>query len=259
MHELVDRVVAFATMDRTVDGVRAALIVVLTILFTRIGSRWVKRMVLGRGDAQRAYLASRLAAWILLALGISAALEELGFKLHVLLGAAGVLSVAVGFAAQTTLSNLISGFFLFGERPFSLGDVIEIEGLAGEVLGIEMLSTTLRTADNRFVRIPNETLLKSKLTNQSRFSSRRLEIVIPLAHDEDYAAARAAVLEVLRSAEHALPEPAPSVFISTFGETSLQMTIWVWTETKHLQAFRVALSEAIHVALAKMKRSGLGR
>jgi small-conductance mechanosensitive channel len=259
IHDLILRAVAFATMDRTVDGVRAALILCLTILFTRFGSRWVRSVVAHRVDAQRAALAGRLSAWLLLALGFSAAFEELGFKLHVILGAAGVLSVAVGFAAQTTLSNLISGFFLFGERPFGVGDTIDIDGITGEVLAIEMLATTLRTADNRFVRIPNETLIKTRLTNQTRFSRRRVELVIPLANEEDFSKTRAAVLAVVGKTPMALSDPPPSVFIGAFGETSVLCSVWVWGETKDLQALRASLSDEIHGALGSAKRSGLGR
>jgi len=184
-----------------------------------------------------------------LALGLSAAFEELGFKLHVVLGAAGILSVAVGFAAQTTLSNLISGFFLFGERPFGVGDTIEVEGVAGEVLGVEMLATTLRTADNRFVRIPNEVLVKTKLTNQTRFPRRRLELVIPLANDEDFSKSRTTILEVVKKNPLCLPDPGASIFIGEFGETSVQAHVWAWVETKDLQVVRAALSEEIHAAL----------
>ncbi|HVU04163.1 MAG TPA: mechanosensitive ion channel family protein [Polyangiaceae bacterium] len=259
MKDLLDRAVAFATMDRTVDGVRAALIFALTIIVTRLGSRWVRDVVSRRGDVQRSILAGRLAAWLLFALGLSAAFEELGFKLHVLLGAAGILSVAVGFAAQTTLSNLISGFFLFGERPFTVGDNIEVEGVAGEVLGVDMLATSLRTADGRFVRIPNEVLIKEKLTNQTRFGERRIELQVPLANDAGFEPVREKIAKALSSVPHCLETPAPSVFIGSFGETSVTLTVWAWAKTRDLQAARVALAEAIHLALADVKRSGLGR
>ena len=83
--------------------------------------------------------------------------------------AAGLLTVALGFAAQTSASNLISGLFLLGERPFVVGDVIRLaSGITGEVVGIDLLSVKIRTFDNLLVRVPNETLLKSELTNLTR-------------------------------------------------------------------------------------------
>src|SRR5205823_1379577 len=143
----------FLTVDRLVDGARAVALLVITVVVASLIGRWIRRLVSLRGDVQRAILVGRLVAWGVLALGFAGALEEMGFKLNVVLGAAGVLTVAVGFAAQTTLSNLISGFFLFGERPFRVGDVIEVDGLQGEVLSVDMMATTMRMPDNRFVRI----------------------------------------------------------------------------------------------------------
>ncbi|MBM4364187.1 MAG: mechanosensitive ion channel family protein, partial [Deltaproteobacteria bacterium] len=166
------------TRERALDAFRAALIVGAAYLLARVLRRWATGLDTVRADPNRAVLVGRLVEWGLLGLGIAGALEELGFKLHVLLGAAGVASVAIGFAAQTTLSNLISGFFLYGEEPFRIGETIEVDGLIGEVLRVGTLATTLRTPDHRFVRIPNELLIKSKLTNHSRLPARRLEFTV---------------------------------------------------------------------------------
>src|SRR5262245_30400280 len=119
-------------MERTIAGARAAMIVIFAIVLARFAKKWVRTLEAVTVDPQRSVLVGRLTAWSILVLGAAGAFEELGFQLHVLLGAAGVLSVAVGFAAQTTLSNLISGFFLFGERPFAIGDTIEVDTISGE-------------------------------------------------------------------------------------------------------------------------------
>ena len=91
------------------------------------------------------------------------ALRELGFDLSVILGAAGILSVAIGFASQTSASNLISGLFLMMERPFSIGDVIRVEQTTGEVISIDLLSVKIRTFDNLYVRVPNESMIKTHM------------------------------------------------------------------------------------------------
>src|SRR5258706_4976698 len=127
MNDSLLRSIGFFTMDRLVDGGRAIALLFITGIVASLLGRWVRRLMSLRGDVQRAVLVGRLVAWALFALGFAGALEEMGFKLHVVLGAAGGLTVAVWFAARTTLSNLISGFFLFGERPFRIGDVIEVD------------------------------------------------------------------------------------------------------------------------------------
>jgi small conductance mechanosensitive channel len=255
MNDALFRSVGFFTMDRLVDGVRAIALLFITAIVASLVGRWVRRLMSLRGDVQRAVLVGRLVAWGLFALGFAGALEEMGFKLHVVLGAAGVLTVAVGFAAQTTLSNLISGFFLFGERPFRVGDTIEVDGLQGEVLSVDMMATTLRMPDNRFVRIPNELVLKTKVINHTRFPLRRLELTLALAHEEDFGRIRAMLLEVADRNAFCLAEPAPSVFIASQGETSIQVQLWLWARTDRLQDLKASISTQIQEVLARTKRA----
>lgn len=253
--DLLQRVVNAVATERAMGWVRAALFFLLMAVIARLAGRGMRRVVAVRGDAQGALILGRLTTWTLLGFGLAGALEELGFKLSVVFGAAGVLTVAFGFAAQTTLSNLVSGLFLFGERPFHVGDVIEIDGISGEVLSVNMMATTLRTMDNRFVRIPNELVIKTKVTNHTRFPLRRLELTVPISHSEDFGAVRALLLHVLDRNAHCLAEPSPSVFLGAFGETSVQVHVWAWTRTEYLQDLRVALGEETHRALSGMKRT----
>jgi small-conductance mechanosensitive channel len=255
MNESLLRSVGFFTMDRLVDGARALALLFIAGIVASLMGRWVRRLMSLRGDVQRAVLVGRLVAWGLFALGFAGALEEMGFKLNVVLGAAGVLTVAVGFAAQTTLSNLISGFFLFGERPFRVGDTIEVDGLQGEVLSVDMMATTLRMPDNRFVRIPNELVLKTKVINHTRFPLRRLELTVALAHDEDFGRVRGLLLDVADRNAFCLAEPAPSVFIASSGETCVQVRLWLWARTDHLQDLQESVTAQIQEALSRTKRS----
>ena len=113
------------------------------------------------------------------------ALRELGFDLSVVLGAAGILSVAIGFASQTSTSNLISGLFLMLERPFSIGDVIKVDSTTGEVISIDLLSVKIRTFDNLFVRSPNESMIKTQVTTLTKFPIRRADLQVGIAFKED--------------------------------------------------------------------------
>jgi small-conductance mechanosensitive channel len=256
--DLLESIRDLFTSERALDWGRALLFLFVTFVVARLLGRWVRQLVTVSGDAQRAVLAGRLAAWGAVLLGLTMALDELGFKLRVLLGAAGVFSVAAGFASQTTLSNLISGFFLFGERPFKVGDVIEVDNISGEVTSIDMMATKLRTMDNRFVRIPNELIIKTKVVNLTRFPLRRLDLVVPIAHPEDFPRIRAMLLEIADKNTHCLAEPPPQVFISSFAETTLNVQVWAWARTTQLQELKVTLSEEIQKALGKTKRSAIG-
>lgn len=157
-----------------------------------------------------------------------AILEEFGFNLGAVLGAAGIAGVAIGFASQTSLSNLISGLFIVGERPFEKGDIIEVGTFTGTVEEIGLMALTLRTFDNRSVRIPNETLVKTNVVTVTRYPIRRVDLTIGVSYNE----AIDRVMRVLREAAEAHPavldEPEPMIVFNGFAESSLNFMIGAW-------------------------------
>lgn len=157
-------------------------------------------------------------------------LYEFGFKLNALLGAAGIASVAIGFASQTSLSNIISGIFLYWEKPFEAGDVIEVGDTRGTVISIDLMSVKLRKFDNLFVRIPNETMIKAQVTNITRFPIRRMDINVGVAYKENVDR----VIEILRDVAdknpYCLDEPEPLVIFEKYGESSLDFMVGLWFE-----------------------------
>ncbi len=166
------------------------------------------------------------------------ALSELGFQLSTLLGAAGIAGVAVGFASQTTLSNLISGIFLIWEKPFGVDDVIKIGDTTGVVLAIDLLSTKLRTFDNTLVRLPNENLLKSQVTNLTRFEIRRLDIKIGVSYEADASRVMSVLREVADANPLCLDEPEPAVVFLGFGESSMDFNFGVWVSKPDFLSLR---------------------
>jgi len=156
-------------------------------------------------------------------------LTELGFKVGTILGAAGVAGVAIGFAAQTSLSNLISGIFLVWEKPFQVDDVIKTSnGTMGAVMAIDLLSTKIRTFDNTLVRIPNEVLIKSEVTTITRFSIRRMDIPVGVAYKEDVDRVMRVMKEVADANPFCLDEPEPFILFKGFGDSSLDFTLGLW-------------------------------
>lgn len=239
IESVLGRVVGFFNTQRTEGVIRAALILAATIVAARLAGRWVRRVA--ASDPQRALVFGRASSWAVFFLGLTAVFQELGFKLSVLLGAAGVLSVAIGFASQTTLSNLISGFFLFGERPFRVGDSIEVDGLSGEVLSIDVMATSLRTLDNRFVRIPNELLIKTKVVNQTRFPIRRLDVSFRVSPRDDFGPLRTRILDLVDRHPLCLAEPPPIVVVSELAMDSIAVQVSVWSETRAVAQLRAEL------------------
>jgi small-conductance mechanosensitive channel len=248
--ELQKLITGFTTQHAIAIG-RALFILALGFVVARLIGRWLRLWIGASGDPQRAELVGRLSSWGIFAISLAGALQELGFQLGVLLGAAGVLTVAIGFASQTTLSNLISGFFLFGESPFKLGDVIEVEGVTGEVLSVDMMSTKLRTFDNRYVRIPNELIIKTKVLNYTRYPIRRLDLTLRISNQEQFERVRELGLEIIDDNTLALDEPKPVVFVSNFGELTLEVGFWVWVQTKDYGELQVSLPAELQRAFLK--------
>ncbi|HET8731759.1 MAG TPA: mechanosensitive ion channel domain-containing protein, partial [Moraxellaceae bacterium] len=136
--------------DRIGDFVTGAVLILVGLLVASIAARVFERSMTARLSTHQLVVWRRVLHHGLLTLFVITALREMGFHLSVLLGAAGVLSVAIGIASQTSASNLISGLFLIGEGSFAIGDTIRVGQTEGEVLAIDLLSVKLVTADNLY-------------------------------------------------------------------------------------------------------------
>ncbi len=227
---------------------RAIILVVLGLLLASLSARLTARALRARLTPQLLQLARRGVFYGLLGVFIAAALAELGFSIGVIMGAAGVLTVALGFASQTTASNLISGLFLIGERSFEIGDIIRVGDTTGEVLSIDALSVKLRTFDNLFVRIPNESLIKSEVTTLSRFPIRRLDLQLGVAYKEDIAQVREVLMAVADANPLCLDEPAPLFIFTGFGDSALEIQFSVWAKRENFLALRNGITAEIKVA-----------
>lgn len=163
------------------------------------------------------------------------ALDVLGVNVMPFIAGAGVMGVAVGFAAKDTLSNLIAGILLIIDRPFEIGDRIEVwsapAGSAswGDVIDIGLRATRIKTTDNIVVIIPNNEIMTRDIVNYTTiYSSIRVRINIGVAYDADIAKAKALIIQAASSADWILAEPAPKVVVRNFGESSVDLQARVW-------------------------------
>lgn len=214
---------------------RSALTLLVGIPLVFLASGWTRRWVSDRISPQAGLVLGRLVFYGGGAIIAISTLNELGFSLAPLLGAAGVLGIALGFASQTSVSNIISGLFLIAERPFVVDDLIEIGGIRGRVLSIDSMSVKLRTFDNRMVRIPNETLVKSEMVNITRFPIRRIDVRVGVAYKEDTERVRNLLADVAERNPLVLMEPEPIIVFEGFGDSSVNFLFGVWaTQENHL-------------------------
>lgn len=236
--------------DRLGDYLTGLVILLLGWLVARAAARFFETTMGPRLGPHHLIVWRRALHNGLLLLFTLAALREMGFNIGVLLGAAGVMTVAIGFAAQTSASNLISGLFLIGEGSFAIGDYIRVGTTEGEVLAIDLLSVRLCTADNLYVRIPNEQLIRSEVINYTRFPIRRQTLTFAVAWREDVGRVRGLLLDVVAKQPYCLDEPAAQVIMQGFAEEAVNLQLLVWSRRENALKLRDQLQEAIQQAFA---------
>ncbi len=229
---------------------------VIFILLGFIGSWLVKRLMRplhhkGKLPAQVLRMlqtALVILVWVFVSIQ---ALHAVGVDLISVLGAAGVVGIAVGFASQTTLSNFISGIFLVGERSVSLGDYIRVNGVEGSVEAINLLSVSLRQGDNSLIRIPIEDLIKNPMVNITGDHMRRIDFDLGVDYSSDLKQVRECILRVVQEQPLLVPTPAPVVLFSGFGDSSLNLHIGAWCRTRDYHEARFHFAHALLAAFAK--------
>jgi small-conductance mechanosensitive channel len=211
------------------------LLVALLIAVFWISSR-TKRFLFNRLlaesglDRSLQYAIAQVVSNIVLVVGIFIVLENTGIHLAALAVFAGAVGVGIGFGLQNIASNFISGLVILAERPITIGDRVEVAGIAGQVEHIRARSTVIRTNDNIMMIVPNTKFIDSPVTNWT-YGDRRVRFRIPIsvASDSDIAKVRDTLLAVAREDPHTLKEPPPSVFLENFGENAIEFKLVVWS------------------------------
>jgi len=238
----------FIDKETLFNVVQALVILLIGYGVAKLAAKSIGKLIRKHASTHQHMLLQRAVFYFLFLFFLIAALKEMGFELSVLLGAAGILSVAIGFASQTSASNLISGLFLLGERPFGVGDIIKVGNTTGEVLSIDLLAAKLRTFDNLYVRIPNETMLKSEVTTLTRFPIRRLDLQIGVAYKENIEKVREVLFKVADKNTLCLDEPKPLFIFQGFGDSALNLQFSVWTKRENFLDLKNSIQYEIKLA-----------
>ncbi|MDX1546210.1 MAG: mechanosensitive ion channel family protein [Rhodothermales bacterium] len=234
--------------DQAAALVRAVIKLIVGLVAARLVSGGLERALGGRLEAHQQILLRRVSFYTVAGLFLASALVELGFDLDVLLGAAGILTVALGFASQTSASNVISGLFLLGEKAFAVGEIIRMADITGEVVSIDLLSIKLRTFDNLYVRVPNENVIKAQITNLSRFPIRRLDLILGVAYHEDLDRVRTVLMDVADRNPLCLEEPAPRFIFQSFADSALTFQFSTWATRENYLDLKTGLQLEIKAA-----------
>ena len=231
----------FFTPDKISLIVRVVLILGIGFPLVRLIRRLVKKLLSEKLSAQSELLIQRAVYYVGVLIIFVSVLNEFGFKLSALLGAAGVFGIAIGFASQTSVSNIISGIFLISEKPFMIGDVVQVGATVGIVQTIDLLSIKMKTFDNRYVRIPNETMIKSEVINITKYPMRRVNINVAVAYKEDLRKVAALLKDIADQEPLALKDPEPTIQVTEFQDSGIEFMFGVWANTAEFVALKTAL------------------
>ncbi len=214
----------------------AALVILVSVAIYWIMARGLKPVFkASRLQEDAAQLLTVILRYLVLGFGVVLALGQLGFNITGLLAGLGVAGLALGFAAKDTLANFIAGMTILWDRPFRVGDRVEIDGEFGQVKRITLRSTRIHTGQNRVVIIPNQNVVNNKIINHTMQASTRLDIAFGIAYKEDIDEARRTVLGLTEGDERLRTRPGPDVVVTEMAESSVNLALRFWLANPHIE------------------------
>lgn len=204
----------------------------LIYVFFKILKALSKKFLLKKMSIQTQHIIKKAIDYSAFVTIVLTAFHRLGINVSGLLGAAGIAGIAIGFAAQTSVSNVISGLFVITERAFKIGDIIEISGIIGTVQSIDLLSVALKTFDSQYVRVPNETIIKANLINYSHFPLRRIKTELSVPYGIDLRRVETILIDTAKKSRFIVDDPAPSVLWTAFASSGISCALLAWTSVQ---------------------------
>ena len=253
--------------NRPLPGIALTLVQIFLLVALLLAVFWISartksflfnRFLVNSGlDRSLQYAVSQIVSNIVLVVGVFIVLDNAGIHLATLAVFAGAVGVGIGFGLQNIASNFISGLVILAERPITIGDRVEVAGVTGQVQQIRARSTVILTNDNITMIVPNTKFIDSPVTNWTYGDPRvRFRVPVGVAYGSDLEKARDALLEVARENPQVLDQPSPTVFLETFGESSINLELVVWSKEMSYRPrrFRSDLNFAI---AQKLREAGI--
>jgi small-conductance mechanosensitive channel len=179
-----------------------------------------------------------------------------GVPLNSIGAAIGLIGLGISFALKDLIANFISGMFILINRPFKIGDQIEVQGQEGTVRDIRVRATDVKTYDGRKMIVPNSVLYNQIVVNNTAYSQRRFEVIVGISYEDDIKKARELAEEALKKSEHTEDYPEPKVLIKDLGDSSIGLRLWGWTDSERADVMD-ATSEVTELVKNKFDENGI--
>ncbi|MCU6668626.1 small-conductance mechanosensitive channel MscS [Enterobacteriaceae bacterium H4N4] len=224
-------------LSYAVNIVAAIAIIIVGMIVARIVSNAVNRLMRARQiDATVADFLSALVRYGIIAFTLIAALGRVGVQTASVIAVLGAAGLAIGLALQGSLSNLAAGVLLVTFRPFRSGEYVDLGGVAGTVLQVQIFSTTMRTVDGRIVVIPNGKIIANNIINFSREPVRRNEFIIGVTYDSDIDKVKQLLTNIIESDERIIKDREMTVRLNELGASQINFVVRVWSNSSDLQS-----------------------
>ncbi|MDJ0813010.1 MAG: mechanosensitive ion channel [Woeseiaceae bacterium] len=188
---------------------------------------------------------TNLISMILLVIVVIAAVGALGVQTTSFIAILGAAGLAVGLALQGSLSNFASGVLIIIFRPYKVGDFIEGAGISGAVVDVQILTTVLKTGDNKQIIVPNSQIMGGIITNYSANDTRRVDMVVGVSYEDDLDKVRKTIEELIAADDRILDDPAPTIAVSELADSSVNFVVRPWVMTPDYWGVMFDLTEAI--------------
>ena len=234
-------------------GIQAAIALVIFLIGSRVAkfcsNLTEKGFAKKKVDKAVGSFVASIVFTLVFAVTILMALSQIGIETTSFIAILGAAGLAVGLALQGSLSNFASGVLIILLRPFKSGDFVEAGNKMGTVKKIEIFSTELRTPDNKVIIVPNSQIMSGAITNFSRESTRRIDLVIGVSYDADLRQAKEVLKSVLDAETRILKDPAYTVAVSELGDSSVNFVVRPWVNAADYWPTYWSLMENIKIAL----------
>ncbi|NLS43760.1 small-conductance mechanosensitive channel MscS [BEV proteobacterium] len=239
-------------IQHAVNVVAAIIILLIGLLVARMVSNGISRVMVARGiDTTVADFLAALVRYGIITFTLIAVLSRIGVQTTSVIAVLGAASLAVGLALQGSLSNFAAGVLLVMFRPFRTGEFVDMGGVSGTVTQVQILSTTMRTADGKIIVVPNGKIIAGNIINSSREPDRRTEIIVGVAYDADIDQVKTVLGDIVAADKRIQHERGVTIRLNEIAASSLNFVVWVWTSNGDaitvkwdlLESFKRALDE----------------
>ncbi len=226
--------------------IAAIAIVLIGRMFARVLTNGIRKLMSSQEvDKILQTFVSNLVYWALMTFVIIAAINQVGIQTTSLIAIIGAAGLAVGLALQGSLANFAAGVLIVMFRPYKVGDFVEAAGIAGSVVQVQILTTVLKTSDNKQIVVPNAQIMGSIITNYSANETRRVDLVIGIGYDDDIDKVRDTVHQLVDADDRILKDPACLIAVSELADSSVNFVVRPWVKTADYSAVNFGLTEAI--------------